>query len=162
MPEHADQPFALAFKPATRQSVLVPTQGDHLASIRRPFNWGVVLVSHHGSKEVPLDLDEGGFGTSATALAFAVRHAQDVDLHGIPENGLVPLAEVTVEVTAGPPVGPTARQHVLDIPSGTLSIGDADGEELIPIQRPRCRVSVALDEPQHAEHARVWVEPLDG
>lgn len=48
--------------------------------LRRPFGWGVVIVTDRASGEIPEGLNELGFATSPTGLAFRVRHAQDVEL----------------------------------------------------------------------------------
>ncbi|MCD9624070.1 hypothetical protein [Rhabdothermincola salaria] len=133
-------------------------QGDLLLSIRRQFNWGIVVVGDRDDPDVPVELDEDGFATSGTTLAFAVRHAQDTDLDDIDADERVRLAEVAIDVIAGPPTGPTTFQHVVLVRSGSLSIGDADGVDSVPIESGHCRISVVLNPPERAENVRVWAE----
>lgn len=65
---------------------------------------------------------------------------------------------MTVDVRWGPPEGVVLIAHLIDVPSGSLSIGDAEAEEVIPVVGS-CLVSVDLDDARHAEHVTIWLTP---
>jgi hypothetical protein len=50
-------------------------------------------------------------------------------------------------------------EHWIEVPSGTVSIGDADGEDRVEITDSSCLVSVERDDDHHAEHVTVWLSP---
>lgn len=126
--------------------------GERIVSLSRPFNWGGVLVTDSATAEIPASFGQEGLVRSTTCLGFVVRHAQDVELSA---DG--PF-EVTVDVRWGPPEGVVSIAHLIDVPSGSLSIGDAEAEEVIPVVGS-CLVSVDLDDARHAEHVTIWLTP---
>jgi hypothetical protein len=125
---------------------------DSVLSIKRPSNWGVVLVMDADTSDIPRELGRSGAGRSRTCLAFQVRHAQD---HDIGHNPF----EVCIDVRLGRPDRTVELEHRIEVPSGTVTIGDAEGEERVDISGSSCLVSVELDDAQHAEHVVVWLAP---
>lgn len=66
--------------------------------------------------------------------------------------------DVKVDVRWGPPTGDVSIAHHIGVPSGAVTIGDAEAEEVIPVVGS-CIVSVALDDDSHAEHVTIWLTP---
>ena len=125
--------------------------GETILVIRRPFNWGGVLVMDSETDDIPTRFGRSGVVRSPTCFGFVVRHAQDVDV------GQPPF-EVSIDVRLGnPPTGVSLRHHI-NLPSGVVSIGDADTEESISL-KGSCIVSVARDHDDHAEHVTIWITP---
>lgn len=138
--------------------VVEATEPDHRGlRLSRPFGWGVVIVMDRDSADVPERLNESGVASSPTALAFRVRHAQDVELEGLdPDDELAPFA-VSVDVAIGSPVEPFSFAHEILIPSGVVTIGDADHEDELSVSPGRWRVTVNLEPEDHAENVKVWL-----
>ena len=68
------------------------------------------------------------------------------------------LAPGAPEVRWCPPDGDVSIAHQIDVPSGSVSIGDAKAEEFIPVVGS-CIVTVALDDDNQAEHVTIWHTP---
>ncbi len=64
--------------------------------------------------------------------------------------------EVIVDVRWGPPDGNVSIAHQIGVPSGAVTIGDAEAEEVIPVVGS-CMVSIALDDDSQAEHVTIWL-----
>lgn len=129
--------------------------------IRRPFNWGVLMLSDAGADDVP-ELGRGStFATTPHALVVAVRHAQDVDFEALDlaPDDVVPPAEVTLRGGPGRHEAEDFR-CVLDLPSGELRVGDAEHEDTVSIPPGRYVLSVALDHTDHAEEVDVRWSPV--
>ena len=102
--------------------------------------------------DIPASFGPHGLVRSPTCLGFVVRHAQDVEISA--DNPF----DVKVEVRWGPPDGNVSIAHQIGVPSGGVSIGDAEAEEIIPVAGS-CIVSVALDDDNYAEHVTIWLTP---
>ena len=126
--------------------------GEPIVSIVRPFNWGGVLIMDSATADIPPSFGPHGLVRSSTCLGFVVRHAQDTA-----EATDGPF-EVALDIRWGPPNGDVSIAHRIDVPSGAMTIGDADAEEVVPVVGP-CLVSVALDDETHAERVTIWLTP---
>lgn len=92
-------------------------------------------------------------------MAIPVRHAQDVDL---PDTGEVEPCSVGVSCT------PLGEEHdgsgfgaTLDLPSGIMTVGDADAQEIMTLRPGRWMLQIALDPTAHAETVDVTYRPID-
>ena len=78
---------------------------------------------------------EGVVSQSAHGLAVKVLHAQDVDLRGFESDEVIPPAEVELEVLVGDrPRSEVLFSGVIDVPSGVLTLGDAEHEDALEIE----------------------------
>ena len=109
-----------------------------ILSIRRPWPWGLVLVSDALSRDpLPTSMGAEAVVSAGTALAARVLHEVDGD--------------ALVEVTLGDP-GPTDLHKVFEGPllvaSGQVVIGDAGGErtETIKVQPGPYLVRIFVDD----------------
>lgn len=126
--------------------------------LQRPFGWGVLMLVDAQAHDTALALATGPVAATPTALAIRVRHAQDVELDVHDGESVVPLCTVNVAVAAGPSTdADLAFDGVLDVPSGTLLVGDPDQENALDVGPGRYRVQVWLDDPDHAEHVRIAI-----
>ena len=132
--------------------------------MERPFWWGVVLLMDRDAAEVPETTDlRTGSVVSASPFGLAVRvlHAQDVDLSGFAADEPVPpaLVQVEVRVCDGPPAHALFTGEI-EVPSGVLTIGDAEQEEALEIGPGRWAVQVDCVPPEFAETVRVWLQAV--
>lgn len=126
---------------------------------KRPFWWGLILLLDRDSTEVP-QLIDAVVSPSRDGLAVKVMHAQDVDLSGFDADEIAPPAEVQVDIhigEAGP--GQVLFTGSIDIPSGVLTVGDAEQEDTLEIGAGRWAVQVDCEPPEYAEQVRVWLRP---
>lgn len=120
--------------------------------IRRSFHWGVLVAHDASSTEMPSSVGATGIEATDTALAIRVRHAQDVDLSGDPFVVSVVLGLGTA------PSQPTV-ECVMDIPSGTVEIGDADRSDRFHLTSGLWTVAVQLLPFDHPEAVALWFSP---
>lgn len=124
--------------------------------LQRPFGWGVLMLGDAQTQDTPLALLTGPVAATPTALAIRVRHAQDVEFDGLDDDSVLPSCTVSVAVAAGPSTdADLAFDGVLEVPSGTLLIGDADQKDALDIVPGRYCVQVWLDDADYAEHVRI-------
>lgn len=74
---------------------------------------------------------------------------------------MIPPAEVQVDVLVGD--RPRSEVHfsgVIDVPSGVLTLGDAEHEDAIEIGPGRWTVQVACSPHEFAENVRVWLQRM--
>ncbi|MFJ5956310.1 hypothetical protein ACIQC5_10160 [Paenarthrobacter sp. NPDC092416] len=133
-----------------------------VTSIRRPWHRGIAVVTGPGQTEDFPEIEpDRPFCSTSGALVIMVRHAQDID------DIDLGFAEVTVSIALHQnEVVPEAGYHavgggVLSTPEGTLSVGDADMEVVVPAQKgiTQFRVSVADPAESSPEHVRVDLWP---
>lgn len=122
--------------------------------LRRPFNWGLLLLADQASTELPEGPRSRPPYVTATqsAAAIAVRHAQDVDdLHAGP-------AEVTVNlyVDTAPERDP-AYLGSIDIPSGVIEVGDAEETEALEIGAGHWTLQISAEPTEHPEKISIWL-----
>jgi hypothetical protein len=134
-----------------------------ILDFKRPFNWGIVVVSDAGTAMPEFDAhaehDGPVLATSDSGLVLRVRHASDRDDNAVDSDGYLLPTEVRVEVIIGRGT-PNTDEHVLAISSGEVLIGDAEGEESIGVEPGSYRIAVEVDDPEFAESVRLFFERL--
>ena len=125
--------------------------------VERPFGWGLMLVGDAASQDLPgIDPDTLVTATESS-LAVCVRHAQDVDL-----DSAVRECHVRVEVRVNQHPDQTACfDGVINVPSGRITFGDADGVEELQVMPGHWRVQVAAEPEDHPEHVYIWITSAD-
>jgi hypothetical protein len=121
--------------------------------VDRPFGWGLLLAGDGAFQELPLV--ERGVAVTATgsAIAVAVRHAQDVELASAVHEFCVSL-----EVWLGQPTEATVCfDGVIDVPSGRITFGGADHVDMIDVAPGCWRVQVALEPEDYPQHVDIWI-----
>lgn len=134
--------------------------GPRLA-FKRAFAWGILLVSDSQTKAIP-ELDHQSVVTaSEEALAIVVHHAADVPFDDLPPDEIVPQAEVAVRIYVDRPE-PSAPsfEAAVSVPSGTLTVGDADHEESLDIGAGRWHVHVVCTPWDDADEVVLWLLPV--
>ncbi|GAB3710937.1 NUDIX hydrolase [Mariniluteicoccus flavus] len=129
----------------------------------RSFGWGVVAISDPEATDVPGDLVDGPVTPAGHGLLVRVRHASDVEVpQALGPDDVVPPAQVAMRVHVDEPMpaNPTWT-GMLDLPSRSLVIGDADSEVELELDRPRCSVAVVLDPVDHATSLDLFVGDVD-
>jgi hypothetical protein len=127
---------------------------------RRPFWWGLVLLMDRDASDVPGITDEV-VSQSAHGLAVKVLHAQDVDLSEFESDEVIPPAEIEVEVLVSDrPASDVLFSGVIEVPSGVLTLGDAEHEDALEIGPGRWAVQVGCSPQEFAENVRVWLQPM--
>ena len=98
---------------------------------------------------------------SRTGLAVQVLHAHDVDLSGFGDDDVIPPERVHIQVTVGngAPESPAAS-GVIDVPSGVLTVGDAEHEDIVEIGPGRWAVLVECVPFENAEKVHVWLQAV--
>ena len=125
--------------------------------VDRPFSWGILLIGDSASHDVPAS-ESGVVVATRTVVAVGVRHAQDVDFESADEEQEVSQFSVTVEVRLGQ-VADTAVQFdsVIEVPSGRITVGDADRDESLLVTPGRWRIQLALTPEDQPEQVDVWI-----
>jgi len=128
---------------------------SRLTIIQRPFNWGLVIVvgdDWDGERELPAFEQQRMVGASEFAVTIGVRHAQDSEEFETGDDGeeYLKLAETRVEVRLldSPPADAGRREvfsGLVAVPSGRLSIGDADEETIVAAHPGNNRIVVSVD-----------------
>ena len=124
--------------------------------IKRLFHWGIVIIvgdDWDGESEVPVFDPDRMVAANDFAVTIAVRHAQDTDEVETGDDGVeyVKFAEASVvaRLLDSSPTDEGRREvfsGVIDVPSGRLSIGDADEETIVTAHQGTNRVIVSVDE----------------
>ncbi len=131
---------------ATGDRYVVGVQPLATAVIRRPFHWGIVIVTDGKADHQLPDVDPNRLVTADQhGIIALVRHAQDIESF----DGDFDWAESEVIVRLLPTdaVPADGRREiyrgVLITPSGRISIGDADGDVLHPAHQGSTYVVVS-------------------
>lgn len=136
------------------------THGVDDWQVKRPFWWGLVLLVDRDASEVP-SLANSVISASPSGLAVKVLHAQDVDLSGFEDDELVPPTQVQVLVRVGErPQADALFSGEIDVPSGVLTVGDAEQQDALEIGRGRWAVQVDCAPRGLAETVRVWLQAV--
>ena len=124
----------------------------------RPFGWGILLIGDSASHDVPATESGVVVVATRTVVAVGVRHAQDVDFEPADEEQEGPQFSVTVEVRLGQ-VAETAAHFdgVIEVPSGRITVGDADRDESLSVTPGRWRMQLALTPEDQPEQVDVWI-----
>lgn len=121
------------------------------------------MVSDAHTEDTPVSMEMGPVAATPTALAIRVRHASDVEFDGVNDNEEVPAFVVNVSVVTGAlRDSALAFDGALDVPSGTLLIGDADQEDAVHVDPGSIRVQIWVDEPDYAENVRIALTSRGG
>ena len=137
-----------------------PGQRQPDLEVLRPFGWGILLVADSATSEIP-EMEEGvPFPSTATAVAVPVRHTQDVDIDGLALTADEAIPEFAVKVRAF--VGHEADCPVrfdgrIEVPSGRVSVGDADRDDTLELEPGLWRLQVALSPPDYPDRVDVWL-----
>jgi hypothetical protein len=125
--------------------------------IKRFFEWGIVLLLDRDSVDVP-ELSRSPVSQSPQGLVVEVHHAQDVDLDGFADDDDVPSAEVQIAIWLDhEPPGPGTFSGVIEVPSGVLTVGDADHQDALAIGAGRWSAQIDCEPPVHSDRVTVWL-----
>ena len=132
--------------------------------LRRSFAWGVFFVGDSKADVVEVNPDVVvTWGREDEALAVLVRHAQDVDdqvLDALEDDEEVPWAEVTLNVHWGSSTAMrTDGDGLIAVPSGVVTVGDANFEDVFALQPGRWRVQLSLEPRDDADNVDLWLSP---
>lgn len=116
------------------------------ASIRRPFHWGIVVVSDVESGGLIPDVDpERPVSANENGIIALIRHAQDVD--SLDEFDWAEVEVLLRFLTEAEPAAPDRRELYrgrLKTPTARISVGDADGEVVHPAHQGWTEVVVTV------------------
>ena len=130
--------------------------------ISRAFGWGLLIIADSTATDLD-DVDPDLPVTWARDHAHVgVRHAQDVDVDDLEldDDDELPEAEVSVTVRLRAAAeDATAFDGVIEVPSGTITVGDADEEEALVVGAGSWRLQIDLDPPEHPTEVDIWVSP---
>jgi hypothetical protein len=128
---------------------------NRVTTVKRPFHWGIVIIvgdDWGGESEVPTFDPDRMVAANDFAVTIAVRHAQDTDEVEMGDDGVeyVKLAEATVvarllDSTSSDEGRREVFSGVIAVPSGRLSIGDADEETIVTAHQGDNRVIISVD-----------------
>lgn len=135
-------------------------------TLTRAWGWGVAVLN-----EGPRDVDPHALVTTGPrGLAILVHHAHDVSVTEVADDEEVPLATArvhlrTFEGTATDLVEsarPVLADTTIDVPDGTLSLGDAEHELTLaaPARRVRVLVTATACDPHGLDEVWVDVHPV--
>ena len=125
----------------------------------RSFSWGLLLIGDHGSADLPGEPPTAQTVATATqsAVAIAVRHAQDAEL------GDESAATVSVDLFVGSePDGATDFTTTLNFTTGALDVGDAQAFDQVEIGPGRWHLGIACRPAQHPDQVAVWLNLAAG
>jgi hypothetical protein len=124
----------------------------------RPFWWGIVLLMDRDATDIP-EVTDSVVSSSDSGVAIKVLHAQDVDLGAAPSGAVMPTALVNIRIRTGvtPPPG-IATAARIDVPSGVLTVGDAEQEHALEIGPGRWVVHVNCAPAEFAETVDIWLQ----
>jgi hypothetical protein len=126
----------------------------HLRVVRL-FNWGLLILADRGTKDLPdtpAELPDLATATRSAVL-LNVRHAADVDLNDEP-------AQVAVNAYIGTAPELVADfRALLDVPSGVLEIGDAEGVAELDVGPGTWLLTANVRPAEHPDTIDIWVEP---
>ncbi|WP_454857622.1 hypothetical protein [Promicromonospora soli] len=95
---------------------------------------------------------------TSLGLSIGVRHAQDYDWKAGEEGP----ALVTIHLDQPPafarPRRAVVADAVLETPSRSLCLGDAEGEILVPAPGPRARVVISHHDAERNQPAEAWID----
>lgn len=133
-----------------------------VTTIERPFHWGIVVVAGDdwdGTGEVPEFDPARMVAANDCIVTIAVRLAQDSGEFETGDDGVeyVKPAKATVvaRLLDAWPTDSGRREifeGIIAVPTGRLSIGDADGETIVAAHRGNNRIIVSVDDEVPAEN----------
>lgn len=116
------------------------------ASIRRPFHWGIVVVSDVKSGSLIPDVDpERAVSANENGIIALIRHAQDIEvLDELDWAEVEVLVRLLAEAERPAPDRREVFRGRLKTPTGRISVGDADGEVVHPTHQGWTEVIVTV------------------
>lgn len=151
--------LVLAQSDGSRQNVRVIDEPKSTLELHRPFHWGVLLIGDPETADIPNRGPEGAIVSNGALVVVPVRHAQDVEFSGRGDEEIPPFV---VSVRCSPGVSQSQEMGfdgVIDLPSGLMSIGDADTEEVLTLTPGRYRLQIEVHPNDHPERVHVWYSP---
>jgi hypothetical protein len=131
-------------------------------TLARPWHWGIAIVSTPNAA-VPETLEPTLVTATPDALVIKVRHAQDIEAEVFEGDWDWATAAIHVRSLTefDQTQEPTVFEGLLQLPTGDLSIGDADSEvRLTDLSNPsRVRVYAASDSDFGATSVRIDLAP---
>ena len=130
-------------------------------SIRRPFNWGGLIVGDSAA-EIGTDLHAHAGVSAGRHHAFIpVRHAQDVEFgDDLADDEPIPPFEVDVTCEIAAVAEPRSEiELVLEVPSAQVSLGDAESELTFEVTPGRWLLQIHLEPLAHPERVRLRLSP---
>ncbi|MCZ7429833.1 hypothetical protein O7607_29130 [Micromonospora sp. WMMA1949] len=129
--------------------------GDQHVRRVRPYHWGAVYFRDADcEEEFDIDFHDGDGPVFATThhVAVSVVHAAMAD---------VGEADVTLDIRVRPGrVATHPYEATLDVPSGRLYVGDADGDDEIELAPGRWLLQFAVDDATEARNVELVMSPL--
>jgi hypothetical protein len=125
---------------------------------RRPFQWGVLIISDPVAEADVPDIRENEIVATSTMILVPVHHAQDVDTKeiGPAEVEVRCFIDAGMDETAAPEFSGTVL-----CPSGRLTLGDADSVEAFDVFPGTVRIAVSREPMEHADVATIWINPRE-
>ena len=124
----------------------------------RVWGWGIVFLYDPVDGEVPDADAEAPVTISPLGLGLGVRHAADYDW----EAGVEGPARVSIHLDQPPlfarPERSVVVDAVLETPSRSLSLGDAEGEVLLPAPGPRTRIVISHHDDEWNQPDEAWID----
>lgn len=128
-------------------------------SITRSWHWGIVAVFDKAAEgDLPEFVPDSLASVNQSGLVVRIRHAQDV------EDFDESFAEATITVSFhAEPVEPAQGRHFvctgkLSTPGGTLSVGDADMDVVVPAVTGVTNILVSVADPDDRSPEHIWLD----
>ena len=125
------------------------TQPPQVTTVRRPFNWGIVIIAADDwAGDLPEVARDALVAANESAVIIGVRHAQD---SGEFDGEFLKLAEAEVVVRrldGSASSGESRRElfrTVITVPTGRVTVGDADEQVVVSAHRGANAVLVSVD-----------------
>jgi hypothetical protein len=133
------------------QSALVSMEISELTATRS-FAWGVLVVGDAESHDIPPLEPLKTIAATDSTVVIRVRHAQDVT--DIDDSEF--LVNVRVAADSGHGEGVEAT---VAVPSGRLSVGDANAADIVNLRPGRWRLRIEVEPDDVPERVAVWLSP---
>ena len=133
------------------QCALVPTEISELTATRS-FAWGVLVVGDAESHDIPPLEPLRTIAATDSTVVIRVRHAQDVT--DIEDSEF--LVNLRVAADSGHGEGVVAT---VAVPSGRLSVGDANAADIVNLRPGRWRLRIEVEPDDVPERVAVWLSP---
>ncbi|GIG63569.1 hypothetical protein Lfu02_79410 [Longispora fulva] len=124
---------------------------------RRSFHWGAIYLNDTDCPDdFDIDFHDGGGPVRSTAAHVAVEVVHPGTAE--PDESVVTLDVRSAEHR----VDGLPYEVAFDVPSGRLTVGDADGEDVLVLRPGRWLLQFAVDDPEEARRVEIVVSPLSG
>ncbi len=130
-------------------------------AVRRPFQWGILILADPTASGVrwPELVRGAAFAATPSCVVTVVRHAQDTDSDPtLAPDDVVPPFEVSVRCWVNrQQTTETSFDGLLELPSGSLQLGDADRWDKITMPSDVWPIQIATFPPDHPEQVDIWL-----